>query len=149
AAIASESAAEPPVSDHPTPQQPGIRSTQRPPRQRFAFWSAMAAAAALIVGLLGWNLALRQEVSTQASQIAFHRQSWQTMIVLLNDPALHWYQVAGGAAKGHFWTTPGGKDACLVIQGLPELADNQIYQVWLVRGGRPTPGGVFEEHGGN
>src|SRR5262245_13396011 len=129
AAIGPEAA--PPVGDRPTARQMAREPTSQPPRRPFAIWSAMAAAAALIVGLLGWNLALRQDLSAQAAQIAFHRQSWQTMIGLLNDPALRWYQVEGTVAKGHFWTTPAGKDACLVIQNLPPLADNQIYQVWL------------------
>ena len=138
-----------PIGDPPAARQMAREPASRPPRRRFAFWSAMAAAAALIVGLLGWNLELRQELSAQAAQIAFHRQSWQTMIGLLNDPALRWYQVAGAAAKGHFWAAPGGKDACLVVQNLPPLTDNHVYQVWLARDARPTPGGVFEEHGGN
>jgi anti-sigma-K factor RskA len=102
-----------------------------------------------LVALLGWNITLQRQLRTQAAQIAASRANWQTMIVLLNDPAVRWYAVAGDTANGHFWATPQGKVACLVAQRLPAVRNDQVYQVWLVHGGEHTSGGVFEAREGN
>jgi hypothetical protein len=117
------------------------------PRRSRAFWAACAFAALAVV-LLGWNISLMSQLSAQTAQVTLNRQSWQKMIVLLNDSSLHWYAVDGAAAHGHFWAAPKGQVACLVAQQLPALAEGQVYQVWLVRAGEQTSGGTFEAHNG-
>src|SRR2546429_198645 len=84
-----------------------------------------AYALAVLLALLGWNIALQKQVAEQSAQLARARQSWQTMIVLLNDPAVQWYTIGTGPAQGHFWTDPKSTNACFVIQGLPQLADDR------------------------
>jgi hypothetical protein len=129
----------------PAPARPPAPPVRRP--RRFpALWPAFAFMIAICVVLLGWNIALQNQLGAQT---AFNRQNWQTMIALLNDPAVRWYTINGDTAKGHFWAAPQGQVACLVSQGLPALADGQVYQVWLMHNGRPTNGGVFEAHDGN
>ncbi|HEX9370438.1 MAG TPA: anti-sigma factor [Roseiflexaceae bacterium] len=122
------------------------------PRRGLVFgrvaWAALVFAA-LAVALLGWNISLQRQIADQASEIAFHRKSWQTMTALLNDSSLRWYSVAGDVARGHFWFTPAGDVACLVAQQLPPLASGQVYQVWLLRTGEQASGGTFEAHSGN
>jgi len=34
------------------------------------------------------------------------------------------------------------------VQGLPDLPDDQVYQVWLARGDQQASGGIFEAHNG-
>lgn len=113
-----------------------------------AGWAALAFAA-LAIALLGWNVTLQRRINQQSTQIASNRQSWQTMIVLLNDQSLQWFSLAGTQANGHFWSTPRGQTACLVAQQLPQLAAGQVYQVWLARGGEQSSAGTFEARDGN
>ena len=103
----------------------------------------------MVAALLGWNISLQRQLNTQQTQIANARESWQTMIVLLNDPNVQWYDLTGDTAKGHFWIAPQGKVGCLVVQGLPALTGDQVYQVWLRHGAERTSGGTFEARNGN
>lgn len=118
------------------------------PRLARPVWAAYAFAA-LALALLGWNISLQGQLRAQAALITEDRQSWQTMIALLNDTSLHWYAVNGSTARGHFWLTPQGADACLVAQQLVDLPPGQQYQVWLVHGGEQVSGGTFDAHNGN
>lgn len=124
----------------------------QPPRRRLpsgrSAWAAYAFALLTCV-LLFWNVNLQSQLSDQKADLASDRQSWQTMIALLNDSSLRWYAVAGQQARGHFWTTPQGQQACLVAQSLPALARGQVYQVWLDTGAEQTSVGTFEAHDGN
>lgn len=126
----------------------GARTTMRRPALSRAGWAA-ATFAALAVLLLGWNIRLQSQLGQQSAQIVANRQSWQTMIALLNDESLHWYNIGSGAARGHFWSTAQGSVACLVAEDLPELAPGQIFQVWLASDGEQRSGGTFEGRNGN
>jgi anti-sigma-K factor RskA len=110
---------------------------------------AFAFMAVVLIVLLGWNVSLQSQLNTQRTQIAAVRENWQTMIVLLNDPAVHWYAVAGDTAHGHFWVAPQSAVGCLVAQELPALTADQVYQVWLVHRGEHTSAGIFEARNGN
>jgi hypothetical protein len=123
-------------------------------RRSRSFWAALTFAA-MSLALLAWNVSLRRELDQQQAQVALSRQGWQTMIALLNDSSLRWYALgapAAGAgqtaAQGHFWTVPQGQVACLVAQGLPDLPEGQIYQVWLVHDGAEISAATFEAHDG-
>jgi Anti-sigma-K factor rskA len=151
-----DAAAAAPAPTLPSTPQPSAQAPERvtePPRRRRwglpSFSPAFGLALAAIVVLLAWNISLQRRLSTQSAQITANRASWQSMIVLLNDPTVRWYDLAGGTAKGHFWAAPQGKVACLVIQGLPALPSDKVYQVWLVERGEHTSGGVFEAREGN
>ncbi|WP_169581349.1 MULTISPECIES: anti-sigma factor [Microbacterium] len=53
----------------------------------------------------------------------------------------------GGTATAH-WSASIGK-AVLVSDGLPEIADDESFELWFVReGGEPVSAGVFEASGG-
>ena len=132
------------------PAAPALR-----PGRRRSFWATLAFAV-LALALLGWNISLRRELDRQTALVALSRQNWQTMIVLLDDTALAKYAVAADPAPapgqypphGHFWTSPQAQVACLVVQGLPDLPADQVYQIWLVRGNQQASGGTFEAHNG-
>ncbi len=125
------------------------------PGRRRSFWVTLAFAG-LALALLGWNISLRRELDRQTAIVALSRQNWQTMIVLLDDTALAKYAVAADPAPatgqypahGRFWVSPQAQVACLVVQGLPDLAVDQVYQVWLARGSQPVSGGTFEVRNG-
>jgi hypothetical protein len=147
-------AAEPSPSPRPAPHTtPGVSA--RNPGRRRSFWATLALAG-LVLALLVWNIALQRELESQTAIVAQSRQNWQTMIVLLDDAALARYALTADPAPpageypahGHFWASPQEQVACLVVQGLPELPDDQVYQVWLVRGNQQSSGGTFEARNG-
>jgi hypothetical protein len=135
---------------HTAPSAPALTPGRRRSRR------ATLAFAALALVLLAWNISLRRELDSQTAIVAQSRQNWQTMIVLLDDTALAKYAVAADPAPpagqypahGHFWASPQLQVACLVVQGLPDLPADQVYQVWLVRGTQPASGGTFEARNG-
>lgn len=135
-----------------TPASAGVpargRAAMRRPVLSRAGWAA-ASFATIAVLLLGWNIRLQSQVRQQSAQIVANRQSWQTMIALLNDESLHWYNIGSGTARGHFWATAHGSAACLVAEDLPALAPGQVFQVWLAAPGEQRSGGTFEGRNGN
>ena len=137
-------AAAPAMRATPVGEQVDLR---RPALSR-AGWAA-ATFAAIAVLLFGWNIRLQSQLSEQSAQVVANRQSWQTMIALLNDESLHWYNIGSGAARGHFWATAQGSVACLVAEDLPALAPGQVFQVWLAGPGEQRSGGTFEGRNGN
>ena len=150
AAVTHAAAPAPQPALFAAPSAPALR-----PSRRRSFWATLAFAA-LAMALLVWNISLRRELDSQTAIVTQSRQNWQTMIVLLDDAALAKYTVAADPppatgeylAHGHFWASPQAQVACLVVQGLPDLPADQVYQVWLVRGDEQASGGAFEVHGG-
>lgn len=152
---AAAQAADPPATV-PTPLAAPEAQGKAPAGDRPRRWSwlpsfrpAFGLAVAALVALLVWNIALQRQLDNQTAQLTASRANWQTMIALLNDSAVRWYDVEGDTATGHFWAAPGGQVACLVVQGLPPLQDDQVYQVWLVHNGEHASGGTFEARDGN
>jgi anti-sigma-K factor RskA len=135
-----------------TIRQPGPRTEPPPVRARRprAVWRLVyGLAAALLVALLVWNIALQQQLDAARRQVAAGRASWQQMTTLLNSADVRSYPLEGGAASGHFWASPQQPVGCLVVQGLPGLPEDQVYQVWLAQEARHVSGGVFETREGN
>jgi hypothetical protein len=141
----------------PAPRSAQFAAPSAPPKpgRRRAFWAALSFAMLALV-LLGWNISLQSELDLQTAQVVQSRKDWQTMIVLLDDTTLARYAVAADPAPaagqypahGHFWAAPQGQVACLVVQNLPELRADQVYQVWLVHDSDQSSGGTFETHNG-
>jgi Anti-sigma-K factor rskA len=140
----------------PLPAQLAVPSTRaRNLGRRRSFWAVLAFAALALV-LVGWNISLQRELDSQTAIVAQSRQNWQTMIVLLDDAELAKYAVTADPAPapgeypahGRFWASPQVSVACLVLQGLPDLPADQVYQVWLVRGNQQVSGGTFQARNG-
>jgi hypothetical protein len=112
------------VAVPPTP----ARQRQRP---LFGVWGALGAALIAIVLLVGWNIALQQQLATQATALTASREGWQSLVVMMNDPTLVSYRMSGAVAHGTLWGVPHREIACLMIEDLPAPPSGQIYQVWL------------------
>ena len=147
AAVEAEAAAAAPAN---TPEAVPTPLPGAPPRRAVrvrSLWGALAGAFALIVALLGWNISLQQQLAAQTAQIAGSRSGWQTMIVLLDDPTVQVYRLAGDTSFGTVWGTPAGTTGCLMLEDLPAAANGQVFHVWLRDANGWTSGGTFDTRG--
>ena len=121
------------------PPEPSERTpVRRRLRLRRPMAWAGAVAAALIIGLGAWNISLQQQVHTHSTAsaitnaLAHGAQAWP--VTGTN---------AAPAATGTLIQPKHGANAIFVVSGLPASPPNKVYQIWLVRGTRPTSGGTF------
>ena len=93
-------------------------------------WSLVSLA--LVVALVASNLFLWQRV---------------TDLENANQDALHTVQLFGTEASpgatGMLVVSRDGEHGTLVVDGLPVLGESQQYQLWLIKDGKRTSGGVF------
>lgn len=135
--------------------------TAGPNRRDRGRWTALAAvAAAVILGLTGWNVALQrqvgtvqQNVTTLEAQITAQADS-VTLGRLVSDhrfarplsssaAADGPYSSSGGPA-GYLYSDPANKVGLMNCYWMPVLNKDQVYQVWLVRAdGTRDSGGTF------
>ncbi len=117
---------------------------------RFA-WAAALAAAALLVGYLGWTLnALDRELSARARDVATLRSEvarQQEILRILGSPESQVVALGGlkpsPAARGRIWwrREAGG---FFVAGGLPAPPAGKTYQLWAIAGGTPLSAGIFD-----
>ncbi len=126
---------------------PAPRSVPRlAPRRWHLSWQAIGLAlnVLLLMALLFWNIGEQQE---RQALISRQQRSWALAVQILNTPDIQPYQLsssaANTAASGTLWFAPGKDQGCLVVQGLPPLPNNHVYQFWLLRGEQRVSGGTF------
>ncbi len=95
-------------------------------------WSVLSL---LLIGMLAIsNLRLTQRIeSLEQSQPEF-----QTVNLRGTSSAAQ--------AVGMLVISPDGQSGSLVVDRMPALADNQDYQLWLIKDGERTSGGVFHSY---
>jgi anti-sigma-K factor RskA len=91
------------------------------------------AAAALLALSLGFNLFLWRRVSRLEA----------TAAALPGPVAVLAATEAAAGARGLLLFGSDEKEATLVVEDLPPLASDRQYQLWLIRDGQRTSGGVF------
>ncbi len=93
---------------------------------------ALGFAAVLVVILLTSNVLLWNQVNTLS---AMQRHGYSSLILngTTNAPA----------ARGMIVYTMDGKSGFLVVNGLQSLPSSKQYQLWLIKSGQRTNGGVF------
>jgi anti-sigma-K factor RskA len=134
------------AATNPVPQTPLRPGTAPPAQMRRALnrWPALAAALALaVIALLGWNIALQNDLNARQAQLAQSRANWIIAADILSDRQVDAHHMAAGAAQASFWVRPGSDVGCLMASRLPELEQNQVYQVWLIRGNEKIGAGEF------
>ena len=110
-------------------------------------WALGLTIAALLL-LNGWWLAqnrmLQQQQATLLVQIAEQREA----IGLLSDDAVNRTEIFGvvddGEAKVSVIWNDAFSVAILYAEGLPQLAPDEVYHVWLIDGEERTCGGLFD-----
>jgi hypothetical protein len=126
----------------PAPVTP-MRRPDRASRPSRVVWLGLAAAAAIVLVLGGWNLSLQRQASDADRQLALVRQA----VAAASDPTSTVAPLAGtDAAPGASGVVviPATGTGYLMIQGLPALADDRVYQAWYLAGGTPTSAGLME-----
>lgn len=98
--------------------------------QRAAVWATAAAALLLIsLGLLYWNMQLRNEISTTPPV--------ETLALATTAMAPE--------ASGEVHYMPDQGVLMLDVKDLPPLPQGYVYEVWLIGEGNPVPAGVFAD----
>ncbi len=128
------------------PMRPGRRLVYRAPR----VWIP-AAAAAMVMALLGWQtITLRQAVDQQHAQITAlsdQLESQQELTRLIASAAAQIIELAGTEARPAanarvLWDT-SAQVWHFFVTNLAPLAEDQTYQLWFVTGGEPRSAGTF------
>lgn len=126
-----------------------------PPRQRtrpaLATWVAVAAVA-LLVMTGGWGMSLQQQLTATRAELDAMRaeaQPLRTQIAqyaamdsMFRDPEVIRTltpQGQTGEVGAKTFMKAGENDATLVVWGLPELPEGQVYKVWVARGEQQQP----------
>jgi anti-sigma-K factor RskA len=104
---------------------PVIDLTERRSRRQWLPWAAAAALLLVSIGLLGWNLSLRGDDDPERQTVALQPSSADI----------------AGSAEATYLEDEGV--ILLTMQDMPELPDDQVYQLWLIGEGDPVPSGVF------
>ena len=122
------------VSEAPTRRSrraDGGRWASRP-----AMLAAAAASIAAVIGLLVWNLTLRDQNGDLRDEISERRT------VEMEGSGL------ASNADGEVLLRDEG-EAVLVAQGLPPAPEGEVYETWVIRDGVPEPAGLFQPRGGD
>ncbi len=124
----------------------------RPTPRRPVPWSYLeiavaAAAAVLIVALGAWNIHLQSQISTNKAALRYQHAVNQAILNGGRVSKVPGTAVAPGATAALVQPAHPGP-GYLIVQGLPNLKANRVYEVWLVKPSRPpVPAGVFGSPG--
>lgn len=107
--------------------------------------TALAAAAAIVVVLVGIVVSLEQRLTGLNTQVGSEAQA----LALLADPASRVATLSGSAAGSvRFIFDPATGRGALVATGLRDPGPDLVYQLWLVAGATPRSAGVFRPTSG-
>lgn len=123
-----------------SPATEELQTVQRRNWTRSLF--ALTASIALLVGI-GWGVgALTQDMRAPSAE------SVLAQIERSDDAQSSTAQLVDGGEATVHWS-PSVDGVVLVADGLPEIADDQSYEAWFVRGSAPIPAGAFESSDGS
>jgi anti-sigma-K factor RskA len=124
----------------------------RPEPRRPVPWSyleiAVAAAAAVLIVALGvWNIHLQSEISKDQTALQYQHAISQAILNGGHVSTISGTADAPGATAAVVQPAHSGP-GYLIVRGLPDLASNRVYEVWLVKPSTsPVPAGVFSSAG--
>ncbi len=101
-------------------------------------YQALAAgvAAVALIALFSWNVLLQGELQDLRSQPPQPPQA--------TDPRVLEFQAAesAGTASGELIVLEGQRGV-LVTKDMPRIAEDQVWQIWVIEGDKPKPSGLF------
>jgi anti-sigma factor RsiW len=124
----------------------------RPTPRRPVPWSYLeivvgAAAALLIIALGAWNIHLQGQISKDQAALTYQQAVNKAILSGARVSTIPGTSEAPEAAAALVQPAQH-RPAYLIVQGLPELATDRVYEVWLVKASSaPVPAGVFRYAG--
>ena len=101
----------------------------------------LAAAAVLVIGLFSWNMLLQGELQDLQGRVANLQESPQSRMVALEG-------TGDAPQQGHAEVMILEDDrAVLMAEDMPRAPEGRTYQIWVIEGDVPEPGGLFEPRG--
>jgi len=128
---------------------PGAQRAARLPRTltlgRLAL--GFAVVALFVINII--SFAQLRQIQVQQASLLTQVENAQVVLGLISSPSIQMIPISGEKASGTLLLDKGNNKAVLLLQNLPELTENQTYQIWLVKsdGGRDT-GGLFRPESG-
>lgn len=128
---------------------PGRGGAAMPPSAGwFGPWALAAAVMALVaVGAVAWALNLQGQVDErEEALIALENQATSAA---LRENAVAWTftptEDGPASATGNLFYSSRERRIALAVEGLPDLPEGQVYQLWYLSEGQdPQPAGTFE-----
>lgn len=115
---------------------------------------ALGAAALLVVGLLSWNLLLQNQMGELQGEVQNSRGQVEDLRGQVQEAqASKQGQTIDLAGS---WAEQGAKvevtsldtnKVILVADNMPAVPDDQTCQIWVIRGDKPSPSGLFQPNG--
>jgi len=127
--------------------QSKLPSAQKTSRPRFA-WSfgqfATGVALALLLILSVFSFAQMRAIQTQQASLLNQIKTSQFALSMLAYPGTQSFPIAGGNFSGSVLVDKEHNTIALVTWRLPDLPQNQIYQIWLIEpSGHRVSAGLF------
>lgn len=115
--------------------QARLPSAQKSVRPKWIFSFSRLATGLAVLALLVLNIfsftELRQIRGEQA-RLSNQVENGQAALALLSSPSLQLLSISEGNVSGTLLVDKEKNQAVLIAQNLPSLAENQIYQIWLI-----------------
>lgn len=117
----------------------------KPSRSRWIVRTVMAASLAAVAALGSFSYSAVNDLRAEQAR---SRDS-ERLLAVLGDPALQRHSLTASGAQGTIAlaVAPDGR-AVLVGSGLPSIAEDRVFELWLMQNGTPIPAGVFTADGG-
>ena len=130
-------------------RMPSAQKVSRPP---FTWSFSRLATGLVIAALLVLNLLsfiqLRQ-IQNQQADLLHQVEDAQVALAILSSPNIQMLAVNGENASGTLLVDRQNNTAVLIAQHVPQLTENQTYQIWLVSSnGDRTSVGLFRPESG-
>ena len=134
----------------PRTPAPPLSEAGRPRRWQWPGWlspipaTAMAVLAVAVVGLMAWNITLRQDVSQQRVALLQYQLAIDALAAGGQVAHIPGTEAVPEAAAALVYDPRSGR-SILIVAGLPSLPPDMGYQVWRVReeGVAPVEAGTY------
>lgn len=127
-----------PVGAEPRPSTATIQTQSRTRWVRGMF--ALAASMVLLVALGFAAVSVNEWINRSPETIALQE------VQSAPDAQSATAEIEGGGQSTVYWSD-SLRTAVIVSNGLPQIADDESYELWFVRDGDPTPAGAFAAAG--
>ena len=115
----------------------------RAPRLSWSFSRmAMGLAILLLLALNVFSISQVRALQSEQAQLINQIQNGQMALVMLSYPKTQSFPIKSDKVMGSFLIDKEYNNAVLILRGLPAIAENQTYQVWLIdpKGDRTSAG---------